>query len=227
MTWEEFLEALSKTPRDWQFFGNKERKNIRRGSVLGYCNEDSQCPISSLLNQPSMLYLKASMDLDIGGDLRIRILQAADDAPFGPSEDRLAILQACGLNPSATTSIRSLKPPEVLVPPRVYDREAVMHTVRIDVTKEDIAASDASRQEVKTPRCETCAIARAISRVLGTRCVWFYWTGSTRQFWGDRDLQVPGVDVDRVVDFVRVHDLNKGVSPISFDLEVHALGEVA
>lgn len=102
MTWDQFLSALEKTPRDWYIssaqmmgpFGTLPMGRIRR--MKDGCGV--QCPISSLRDEWIDNYRWVARAVGIDDDLRHRILNAADSNYPGP--DREALEQACGLGTS-------------------------------------------------------------------------------------------------------------------------------
>ena len=97
MTRKEFLEALSRTPRDWYL---DEDGGIRRKSTERFATE---CPISSLCNMSWGDYRKAGRKLGLSYYLISLISITADDfrTPmighlFRPAL-RKKMLKACGL----------------------------------------------------------------------------------------------------------------------------------
>lgn len=58
MDFEQFIEKLKETPRDWRLQWDhnlpKERVAIRRGGFINgkVYKDDCQCPVSSLLDRP-------------------------------------------------------------------------------------------------------------------------------------------------------------------------------
>lgn len=88
----------------------------------------------------------------------------------------------------------------------------------VEVTQKDIDEGQASERAKEYPRSSHCAVARAVSRVLGKPCHWFYTTGSS-----DTVVAVGHMKIDfravqaKVVDaFVAAHDNLDEVKPFTF-----------
>ena len=98
MTYQEFLQALEKTPRDWRLIhgagGSPFLPLIRR-----FSDEGSQCPISALDNKISSTVHDVANAKGIDRIERSTIIKAADG--YGESETRTDLLRACGLSESA------------------------------------------------------------------------------------------------------------------------------
>lgn len=105
MTLDEFFERLRQTPRDWRV---TERGGIRRGN--GDFMDEQQCPISSLADRPVIDWGIAFRELQLDGDLSMRILDSADcDGHnegyrwFDPAL-RAKLLDRCGLRDAGAGS---------------------------------------------------------------------------------------------------------------------------
>lgn len=102
MTRKEFLEKLAETPRDWFFVhSSASRKLIRRPCVGRLIDvHNSQCPLTSLINQPADDYFKAGQQLKLNSREAERIWKTADDwkgSEYFDEELRKQMLAACGL----------------------------------------------------------------------------------------------------------------------------------
>lgn len=100
MTYAEFLEALRRTPRDWQMkFGY-----IRRCLGIGEDGFDqSQCPLSSLANKRTTEWDAVASDLRMNHGLAREITLAADGYDNDSAYSRRMrgdLLDACGLLPA-------------------------------------------------------------------------------------------------------------------------------
>jgi hypothetical protein len=92
MTYQEFLDALRNTPRDWCLTsdGRIRRANTKRSA---------QCPISSLCGLGSGDFEEAAKRIGLDSELAWTFVCAADD----PDRDaptnliRRDLLEACGL----------------------------------------------------------------------------------------------------------------------------------
>jgi len=95
MTYEEFLDKLRATPRDW-YVNCVGRIRRRHGDNFVL----DQCPISALVGYTSVAYRSASETLNIPPKL-VRLIIAAADYDLGLDKHRKLIRQdllaACGL----------------------------------------------------------------------------------------------------------------------------------
>jgi hypothetical protein len=103
MTYDEFLEALKQTPREWQLIG--VLKHIRLEMLSGY-EVKFGCPITALLNRHSREWESSGEALGLDRKTVERIIQGADCAIArceAHAQDRQDLLLACGLWPEETT----------------------------------------------------------------------------------------------------------------------------
>lgn len=96
MTYDQFLEALSKTPRDWFITRNGD---IRRPGEETWL--DQQCPISTLGGVCAADWWRVARRLGLDMDLAHEIVVAADRETSTLRGDQLALRKqlclACGL----------------------------------------------------------------------------------------------------------------------------------
>ena len=93
MTYPEFLEALSNTPRDWRLDGRAIRRGPKNEPLL------CQCPITSLKNAQVCDWREIADQLGLSNSSLI--IAAADlymgDSNYNPGIRR-DLLEACGLS---------------------------------------------------------------------------------------------------------------------------------
>lgn len=87
MTEKQFLEALSKTPRDWEL--RIEGRCLRRSK--------SMCPISALEAEHADCWEYVAQRLGLSNHLALRIVNAADTRGKYSKKLRAKLLKACGL----------------------------------------------------------------------------------------------------------------------------------
>lgn len=93
MTREEFLEALRKTPRDWNLVHGRLIRRVKE-------SEECQCPITSLRNVRAGAIWKLWGTFGLSDyDMR-EIIDAADDNCCD-KHLRAQLLEACGLTEQA------------------------------------------------------------------------------------------------------------------------------
>jgi hypothetical protein len=89
MTLEQFLEALEKTPRDWQLNG---------GMIMRCPTKDGpQCPVSSLRNRQTYQWRLAAKEVRLSARTAQRIADAADYTTTPWKQLRAKLLKATGL----------------------------------------------------------------------------------------------------------------------------------
>ncbi len=95
MSREEFLELLTRTPRDWRLASGR----IRRGTV-----SDPDCPLSAVAREAARAHRTSASasapkteGLHLAPDLVNAILAASDNLDQADPSLRLSLLEACGL----------------------------------------------------------------------------------------------------------------------------------
>ena len=91
MTYEEFLDLLSKTPRGW-FLDAHNGVRLRTPY-----RHKLQCPISSLGDAPVCAFAAIATALGIELRMRNKIVDAADNSDDCNKRVRADLLRACGL----------------------------------------------------------------------------------------------------------------------------------
>ena len=110
MTYQEFLEALKQTPRNWKLKTPKRQdlpKDERGILVIRYERHNGirqlldGCPVTSLCSRSlSMLGWPAAVrELGLDENLAWQIIHAADGRAFADPQVRQDLLLACGLWP--------------------------------------------------------------------------------------------------------------------------------
>jgi hypothetical protein len=85
MTLDEFMDALSKTPRDWTIQSD------------GAIRQKRCCPLEVVAGTGEASSMDAFMALEIPSDIADEIIWAADCDSDADRELRRRLLQACGL----------------------------------------------------------------------------------------------------------------------------------
>ena len=89
MTYQEFLDELRRTPRDWRITFN------------GRIRRHEECPITSLRNDHSAFWVVVSANIGLSANLSRDIALAADNRlgwrDFRRRRIRRDLLKACGL----------------------------------------------------------------------------------------------------------------------------------
>ena len=95
MTTEQFLEILSRTPRDWRLEDGK----IRRGP-----GPNPECPITAVAHAlergptiPAVAIVPALRTLRLGSALVTEMVRASDDYETCDPLIRMQLMEACGL----------------------------------------------------------------------------------------------------------------------------------
>ena len=97
MTLDEFIAALEKTPRDWQY--GYTSRSLRYGYTSQFLRRGPMCccPITSLAGNTCAYWRDVSVTLGLDRDLSERIAAAADDDRGHDPVLRERLLKACGL----------------------------------------------------------------------------------------------------------------------------------
>ena len=92
MTYQEFLQKLRATPRDWSV-------TPHLGMIRRWDGPVCQCPVSSLSGLSAMDFDVSAKRLGLANSLRAQIVCAADNNSVGrPTNVRADLLRACGLS---------------------------------------------------------------------------------------------------------------------------------